>query len=122
MGGYYSLVSKHIAHKIGLQFGVSNIDFGIKIYHYGHIVINSKAKVGKNLTIYPGVCIGRVGDKYPVIGDNVTFCTNSGVYGGITIGNNVTIAPNSIVTHDVPDNCVVAGVPAKIINKIGSHQ
>ena len=35
--------------------------------------------------------------------------------GQVKVGNNVTIAPNAVVTHDVPDNCVVAGVPAKII-------
>ena len=34
---------------------------------------------------------------------------------GITIGNNVIIAAGAIVTHDIPDNSVVAGVPAKII-------
>lgn len=33
----------------------------------------------------------------------------------IHIGNNVTIGANSTVTKDVPDNCVVAGSPAKII-------
>lgn len=45
----------------------------------------------------------------------MTFFTNSGAYGGIHIGNNVTVAPNAVVTHDVPDNCIVAGVPTKII-------
>lgn len=40
---------------------------------------------------------------------------NNGAYGGIFIGNNITVAPNAVVTHDVPDNCIVAGVPAKII-------
>ena len=35
--------------------------------------------------------------------------------GGVIIGDNVTIAPNAVVVKDVPDNCVVAGVPAKII-------
>lgn len=39
-------------------------------------------------------------------------CKNSG---GVIIGDNVTIAPNAVVVKDVPDNCIVAGVPAKII-------
>ena len=43
--------------------------------------------------------------------------TNSGVYGNVKIGNNVTVATNAVVTHDVPDNCIVGGVPAKIITK-----
>ena len=37
------------------------------------------------------------------------------IIGGISIGNNVSIGANSVVTHDIPDNVVVAGVPAKII-------
>ncbi len=37
------------------------------------------------------------------------------VFGGITIGNNVTIGANAVVDKPVPDNAVVAGVPAKIL-------
>ena len=37
------------------------------------------------------------------------------VMGGITIGNNVTIGANAAVTKPVPDNAIVAGVPAKIL-------
>lgn len=36
------------------------------------------------------------------------------ILGSIKIGNNVTIAANSVVIHDVPDNAVVAGIPAEI--------
>ena len=36
-------------------------------------------------------------------------------WGGVKIGNNVTIAPNAVVVKDVPDNVVVGGVPAKIL-------
>nr|WP_302386912.1 hypothetical protein [Emergencia timonensis] len=37
---------------------------------------------------------------------------------GVTIGNNVVVAAGAVVAKDVPDNCVVAGVPAKIIKKL----
>lgn len=36
-------------------------------------------------------------------------------FGGVKIGNHVTIAPNAVVVKDVPDYAVVGGVPAKII-------
>jgi len=36
----------------------------------------------------------------------------------VTIGNNVVIAAGAVVTKDVPDNCVVCGVPARIIKQI----
>ncbi len=37
------------------------------------------------------------------------------IYGGITVGDNAEIGANSVVNKPVPDNAVVAGVPAKII-------
>lgn len=37
------------------------------------------------------------------------------IFGGITIGNNVTIGANAVVSKSVPDNAVVAGVPAKVL-------
>jgi acetyltransferase-like isoleucine patch superfamily enzyme len=33
----------------------------------------------------------------------------------VSIGDNVIVAPNSVVIKNVPDNCAVAGIPAKII-------
>lgn len=37
---------------------------------------------------------------------------------GVTIGNNVVVAAGEVVTKDVPDNCLVAGIPAKKIKDI----
>lgn len=54
--------------------------------------------------------IGRV-----TIGDNVFIGAESVVLPGVTIGNNVVIGANSTVTHDVPDNTVVAGSPARVL-------
>ena len=51
----------------------------------------------------------------PVIGNNVLFGVGCKVIGKIKIGDNVIIGANAVVTHDVPDNVVVAGIPAKIL-------
>ena len=40
------------------------------------------------------------------------------ILSGVTIGNNVVIAAGAVVTKDVPDNCVVAGVPAQKIKDL----
>ena len=53
----------------------------------------------------------------PVIGNNVSIGANSVIIGAIKIGNNSIIAAGSIVVKDVLKNSVVAGNPAKLINK-----
>lgn len=118
MAGWHKLRMRKYGRIVGCQFNPHTIDFGIKIYHWGWMIVNSKAKIGKNLTIYPGVTVGASKDGVPIIGNNVFLGLGSKVFGGITIGNNVIVAPNAVVVKDVPDNCVVAGVPAKIIKKL----
>lgn len=39
------------------------------------------------------------------------------ILGNVTIGNNVLVGANAVVTKDVPDDCVAVGVPARIIRK-----
>lgn len=53
----------------------------------------------------------------PVIGDNVMITCGAKVLGQIHVGNHVTIGANAVVIRDVPDNCVVGGVPAKILKQ-----
>ena len=45
----------------------------------------------------------------------------SKIIGGVTIGSNVIVAPNSVVVKDVPDNAVVSGIPAKILSIRGQN-
>jgi serine O-acetyltransferase len=51
-----------------------------------------------------------------VIGNNVLICAGAIVLGNIVIGNNVTIGAGTVLTKSVPDNSVIVGNPAKIIN------
>ena len=46
------------------------------------------------------------------IGDKVT------ILGGVTIGDNVIIGAGSIVTHDIPNNSMAVGMPAKVVKEI----
>ena len=49
----------------------------------------------------------------------IVHLTGSGsILPGVTIGNNVVVAAGAVVTKDVPDNCVVGGVPARKIKDI----
>ena len=53
-----------------------------------------------------------------VISDDVWIGANAVILPGVTIGRHSVIAAGAVVTKDVPDNCIVAGVPAKMIKKI----
>lgn len=54
------------------------------------------------------------------IGDNCCFGANVSVMPGVTIGNGCVIAAGSVVTKDIPDNSLAAGVPAKVIKSINN--
>ncbi len=75
------------------------------------IFIPPTAKIGKNCVVNSGVLItwGVRG-----IGDNVWLGPGARVMGKVRIGNNVHVVANSVVLTDVPDNMMVAGVPARI--------
>jgi len=59
-----------------------------------------------------------VDTKPIVIDDDVWIGANAVILPGVTIGRHVVVAAGAVVTHDVPDNCVVGGVPAKLIKQI----
>lgn len=120
---FYFRQLKLISFKTGIQIPPNTIGAGLTIFHYGTIIVNPYAKIGSGAVLNPGVTIGNKHGRYdtPEIGDNVTFGTGAKVIGPIKVGNNVTIAPNAVVVKDVPDNAIVAGVPAKIIKFNGSN-
>lgn len=112
---YYKYRRKCIRLMINIPLNVTGP--GLKIHHLGPITINKMVKIGANCTLQPGVIIGQNKEEgnVPMIGDNVYFGPGAKVFGKVKIGNNVVIAPNSVPIKDVPDNCIVSGVPAKII-------
>lgn len=97
----------------------TQIGGGLRIYHFGTIVINPLTKIGKNFSIHQGVTIGVKNSYYDAvtIGDNVTIGAGAKILGNIRVGNNVTIGANAVVMVDVPDNSIAVGIPARIIPK-----
>ena len=94
------------------------------IGHFGGIILNANTKIGDNCNISQGVTIGVSGrgEKrgVPVLGDNIYIGANAVLAGNINIGNNCVIAANSLVIESIVDNSTVIGVPAKVINQLGS--
>lgn len=95
-----------------------NIPKGLIIGHPGTIIINSQATFEGNIMLTHGVTIGRdIRGKRagaPSFGKNVCIRCNSTVVGGIKIGDDVLIAPNTFVNFDVPAHSIVIGNPATI--------
>ena len=114
-----SLRRTQVGNRYGFDFKYSS-PMG-KGYHISHNigVINMARSCGDGLVFRNFITIGvtNTSEKGPVIGDYVQFGTGCKVIGNVTIGNNVLIGANAVVVHDVPDNSVVAGVPAKVIRK-----
>jgi acetyltransferase-like isoleucine patch superfamily enzyme len=116
------------------------VNFGKNVRITGEIYFGSEPyliTIGNDVTITQGVTFhnhdGGVGifrKKYPginvfkpiTVGNNVFIGSNSTLMPGIAIGNNVVIGASSVVTRDIPDNSVVAGVPAKFIRSVDEYE
>lgn len=108
-------VSIGIGTNILPNVSISNsVQIGIGCILYYNVVVTHDCKIGDFVEISPGTTIlGRVEvGEYTHIGANATILPD------VKIGSNVIVGAGSLVTKDVPDNVLVYGVPARIINKI----
>lgn len=83
--------------------------------------------IGMNVTIATlnhGLPLETRNTTYPspvIIGENVWIGSNATILPGVTVGDNSVVAAGAVVTKDVPQNTVVAGVPAKVVKEINNH-
>lgn len=116
---FYLLKHRRKSLRSGINIPPNTCGKGLFLVHPGFRRIGAYLKIGNNCTILPMVLIGK---KSPtcdvsdcVIGENCYIGTGAIIMMPIKIGNNVTISAGAVVTKDVPDNAVVAGVPAQVI-------
>lgn len=111
-----------------------NIEVGDEFLANYNVTILDIAKVtmGDNVWIGPNTLIATInhpltpsgrrkhlGIALPIhIGNDVWIGGNATILPGVTIGNNVVVAAGAVVTHDVKDNTLVGGVPAKKIKDL----
>jgi serine O-acetyltransferase len=95
----------------------AKIGGGLRIWHFGGIVLNPDTVIGKNCTLRHGVTIGNRKSEHdvPVIGDNVDIGVGAVIMGAVVVGDNVSIGANAVVLCDVPDNHIAVGVLARVI-------
>jgi serine O-acetyltransferase len=99
---------------------------GLKFTHGWGVVITPGAKIGRNVTIFHGVTLGRR-DRlskegvrttgYPVIGDEVWIGPNAIIIGSVRIGEGSRIAGGAFVDFDVKPYSVVVGNPGQIVKE-----
>ena len=93
------------------------IGAGLRIHHFGGIILHPTTVLGDNCTLYHGVTIGDRGGAggAAVIGDNVLLGAGAKVIGELSIGDNVIVGANAVVTRDVPTDIVAVGSPVRYL-------
>lgn len=111
-----------------------NTHFGSHVYANFNLTVvdDGEVYVGDYVMFAPNVTITSTGHpvhpmyrregaqfSLPVhIGNDVWIGANVVILPGVTIGNNVVIGAGSVVTHDIPDNCVAMGTPCRVVRAI----
>jgi len=122
---FFYLWLRRLRVKYGIDISYrTKIGKGLYIGHFGGIVIHGDAEIGAHCNLSQGMTIGvsvrgsNVG--IPKIGNRVFFGPGAVILGGITVGDDVLIGTNAIVTFDVPNKSVVASPLATIVSSRGS--
>lgn len=120
---FFSMRRKNcLGEKLGISIPLNVFEKGLKIDHYGNIVINGMCKIGENCRLHGGNCIGNKGvgriDEYPKIGKNFDLGFGAIVIGNVQLNDNVLVGANSVVTKSFNgNNIVLTGTPACLLDR-----
>lgn len=105
-----------------LQLGSGYLNSNSRIYCFKEITIGEGVAISEEVVIRDSDNHSILADDYEMskpisIGNHVWIGFRAAILKGVTIGDGSIVAAGAIVTKDVPPNCLVAGVPAKIIKR-----
>lgn len=106
--------------KLGITICPNVFDKGLLIWHYGNIVVNGGAQIGKNCILHGDNCIGNNGDTNlsPRIGDNVDIGVGAKIIGDVYIANRCKIGAGAVVVHSCyTEGATLVGIPAKELDR-----
>ena len=119
---WYKARKNRLGSRLGFIISAGCFDEGLQLEHYGSVIVNPKARIGKNCKIHGNCCIGSNGgypDDSPVIGDNVDIGQGAQILGGIRIADNVRIGAGAVVVKDVlTPGVTVVGIPGKVLERL----
>jgi len=98
----------------------AHIGKGLRIHHFGGIIVHPETIMGEGCTIYHGVTLGDRGGwgGAPRIGCHVMIGAGAKLLGQIEVGDHSHIGANAVVLTSVPAKCLAVGVPATIKEKV----
>ena len=118
------LVARFLSNITRILTGVeihpaAEIGSNLFIDHGTGVVIGETAIIGNECTLYHGVTLGGTswekGKRHPTLGNNVVVGAGAKILGPIDIENGARIGSNAVVVKNVPQNCTVVGIPARIV-------
>lgn len=105
--------------RFGSEISLSTkIGGGVYIPHPWGIVIGDGVVIGKKVTIFHQVTLGRADFKkkeLPVVENGAVIYAGAKVFGNVVIGEDAIIASNAVVLSSAPPGSVVAGIPARVV-------
>ncbi len=142
--GHNTRINPHVVIELWTSFSGEKYEPVVYIGNYCNIGEYSHISAINKITIGDGLLTGRfvyIGDnghgglskeesQIPpeqrklsskgeiIIGKNVWIGDKVTILSGVTIGDGAIIGANSVVTHDVPSNCICGGIPAKVIRRL----
>lgn len=118
---WYRGRKNRLGSRLGFIISAGCFDEGLTIWHYGSIIVNPEARIGKNCQIHGNCCIGNLrpdSQDSPIIGNNVDIGQGAQILGGIRIADGVRIGAGAVVIKDVlSPNVTVVGVPGHELGK-----
>ncbi len=92
----------------------AQIGKGLRIHHFGGVILHPEVVIGENCTLYHDVTLGDRGGwgGAPRVGNNVLIGAGAKVLGRIDVGDRSVIGANAVVLSSVPPDSLAVGVPA----------
>ena len=110
-------VERAIEIATGIQIPAeARIGKGLRIHHFGGIILHNSVQLGEHCTIFHGVTLGETRSMggAPRVGNDVVMGAGAKILGRIELGDGCRVGANAVVLTSVPPGYVAVGVPAKL--------